>query len=160
MHKMLQDAIKNDVVLNWLNYSKASRYMASRCTDLDNARFLIGSKKIWGERIYIVKTLSYTFFDDIAFALLSNSSCMNFELHEFFHAPQNVHLKVSFTKKRAKKCKKRAKTCKTCKNVHLKCFWTLLKNVHCQGPCILRPCISRPYCISWTPRTKNSISKN
>ena len=25
-------------------------------------------------------------------------------------------------------------------------FWTLLKNVHCQGPCSLRPCISRPYC--------------
>ena len=57
---------------------------------------------------------------------------------------KKVHLKVSFTKKHAKTCKKRAKTCK---NVHLKCFWTLFKNVHCQGPCILRPCISRPYCI-------------
>ena len=32
------------------------------------------------------------------------------------------------------------------KNVHLKVFWTLFKNVHCRGPCILRPCISRPYC--------------
>ena len=68
MHKMLQDAIKNNVVLNWLNYSKASRYMASRCTDLDNVRFLIGSNKIWDELIYVVKTLSCTFFDDIAFA--------------------------------------------------------------------------------------------
>ena len=94
MHKMLQDAIKNNVVLNWLNYSKALRYMASRCTDLDNARFLIGSNKIWDEQIYVVKTLSCTFFDDIAFALLSNSSCMNFELHNFFHSPKNVHLKA------------------------------------------------------------------
>ena len=33
------------------------------------------------------------------------------------------------------------------KNVHLKVFWTLFKNVHCRGPCSLRPCISRPYCI-------------
>ena len=67
---------------------------------------------------------------------------------------KNVHLKVSFTKKHAKTCKNVQKTCKnvqkrakTCKNVHLKCFWILFKDVHCQGPCILRPCISRPYCI-------------
>ena len=33
--------------------------------------------------------------------------------------------------------------------MHLKCFWTLFKNVHCQGPCILRPCISRPYCSNF-----------
>ena len=33
------------------------------------------------------------------------------------------------------------------KFVHLKSFWTLFKNVHCQGLCSLRPCISRPYCI-------------
>ena len=70
----------------------------------------------------------------------------DFELHELFNPPKNVNLKVSFTKKPAKTCKKRAKTCKTCKNVYLKFFWTLFKNVHCQGPCILRPCISRPYC--------------
>ena len=31
--------------------------------------------------------------------------------------------------------------------VHHKCFWTLFKNVHCQGRCSLRPCILRPYCI-------------
>ena len=56
---------------------------------------------------------------------------------------KNVHLKYLLTKKRASQiliCQK------TCKNVHLKCFWILFKNVHCQGPCILRPCISRPYC--------------
>ena len=39
-------------------YRKASRYTASSCTDLDNARFLIGSKKIRDARIYVVKTLS------------------------------------------------------------------------------------------------------
>ena len=32
------------------------------------------------------------------------------------------------------------------KFVHLKLFWTQFKNVHLQGPCSLRPCISRPYC--------------
>ena len=34
------------------------------------------------------------------------------------------------------------------KFMHLKSFWTLFKKVHCQGPCSLRPCIWRPYCIS------------
>ena len=31
------------------------------------------------------------------------------------------------------------------KFVHIKFFWTLFKNVHCQGSCSLRWCISRPY---------------
>ena len=35
------------------------------------------------------------------------------------------------------------------KFVQLKYFWTQFKNVHLQGPCSLRPCISRPYCISF-----------
>ena len=43
-------------------YSKALRYTASSCTDLAGARFWIGSKKIWDERIYEVKTLSSTVF--------------------------------------------------------------------------------------------------
>ena len=42
-------------------------------------------------QIYLVKTLSCTGFDDLAFALLSNSSCMKFDLHKFFHSPKNVH---------------------------------------------------------------------
>ena len=71
------------------------------------------------------------------------------------YLPKNVHLKVSFTKKTCKNvqktCKNVQKRAKSCKNVHLKCFWTLFKNVHCQGPCILRPCISRPYCIILEP---------
>ena len=33
------------------------------------------------------------------------------------------------------------------KVVHVKFFWTQFKNVHLRGPCSLRPCISRPYCI-------------
>ena len=33
------------------------------------------------------------------------------------------------------------------KFVQLKCFWTQFKNVQLQGPCSLRPCISRPYCM-------------
>ena len=55
---------------------------------------------------------------------------------------------------------------KTCKNVYLKrkisknvllkYFWTQFKIVHCQGPCSLRLCISRPYCIS---EIKGSCSK-
>ena len=33
------------------------------------------------------------------------------------------------------------------KFVHLKFFWTQFKNMHLRGPCSLRLCISRPYCI-------------
>ena len=36
---------------------------------------------------------------------------------------------------------------KISKNVLLKFFWTQFKIVHCRGPCSLRPCISRPYCM-------------
>ena len=46
----------------YCRYSKASRYTALSCTDLAGARFWIGSKKIWDERIYEVKTLSSTLF--------------------------------------------------------------------------------------------------
>ena len=46
----------------WLRYSKASRYTASSCMDLAGAHFQIGSKNIWAERIYVVKTLSSTVF--------------------------------------------------------------------------------------------------
>ena len=49
-------------LLKIYNYSKASRYTASSCTDLADARFWIGSKNIWAERIYVVKTLSSTVF--------------------------------------------------------------------------------------------------
>ena len=59
----------------------------------------------------------------------------------------STHLSKN-VQKRAKMCKIVQKHAKTCKNVHLKYFWTQFKNVHLRGPCSLRPCISRPYCIS------------
>ena len=43
-------------------YSKASRFTASSWTNLDNARFWIGSKKIWDAWIFVAKTLSCTVF--------------------------------------------------------------------------------------------------
>ena len=49
------------------------------------------------------------------------------------------------------------KRAKTCKNVHLKYFWTQFKNVHLRGPCSLRPCILRPYC---SPDTKTAKDLN
>ena len=68
---------------------------------------------------------------------------------------KNVHLKYSFYQKRASQVLIYQKTCKNVylkrkisKNVLLKYFWTQFKIVHCQGPCSLRPCISRPYCIA------------
>ena len=44
--------------------------------------------------MYVVKTLSCTVFDDLAIALLSNSSCTNLELQEFFHSLKKVHLEA------------------------------------------------------------------
>ena len=48
------------------------------------------------------------------------------------------------------------------KFVQLKYFWTQFKNVHLQGPCSLRPCISRPYCtyITETDTTEHIIHSN
>ena len=76
---------------------------------------------------------------------------------------KNVHLKYSFYQKRASQVLIYQKTCKNVylkrkisKNVLLKYFWTQFKIVHCQGPCSLRLCISRPYCIS---EIKGSCSK-
>ena len=67
---------------------------------------------------------------------------------------KNVHLKYSFYQKRASQVLIYQKTCKNVylkrkisKNVLLKYFWTQFKNVHLRGPCSLRPCISRPYCM-------------
>ena len=49
------------------------------------------------------------------------------------------------------------KHAKTCKNMHLKYFWTQFKNVHLRGPCSLRPCISRPYCSSLCSSLADSV---
>ena len=44
-------------------YSKASRYMASSCTDLDNERFWIGSKNFWDTRFLIIFNWEARIFD-------------------------------------------------------------------------------------------------
>ena len=75
-------------------YSKALNYTSLSYTGLADAHFLIVSYKDWDKRIYAVKSLSYMFIDTFAVTLLSNSSCTNFEVHEFFHSPKNVHLKA------------------------------------------------------------------
>ena len=69
-----------------------------------------------------------------------------------------MYLKYSFIKTRAKMCKIVQIRAKTCKNVHLKYFGTQFKNVHLRGPCRLRPCISRPYCI-WTRKPSVLLKK-
>ena len=42
-------------------YSKASRYTASSCTDLDNTRFWIGSKNFWDARFLTIFPLAARF---------------------------------------------------------------------------------------------------
>ena len=60
------------------------------------------------------------------------------------HVAQNLLLDSAKARTSKKPCRLRFSLHQF---VHLKVFWTLFKNVHCQGPCSLRPCISRPYCI-------------
>ena len=50
-------------------YSKALRYMALSSTDLAAARLWIGSKTIWDERLYVVRTFK----------------CTNFEMNKFLY---------------------------------------------------------------------------
>ena len=72
-------------------YSRALSSTASSCTDLEDARFWIGSKNIWDERIYVVKNLSSTVFWSSCFYSMKLQ-----KLHEFWAA-----LFFSFPKKRA-----------------------------------------------------------
>ena len=44
------------------------------------------------------------FLDVLAFVLLNNPCCMNFELHNSLHSPQNMHLKALLYLKRDKSC--------------------------------------------------------
>ena len=48
--RTVQTPLRKEGPVKEVYYSKASRYTASRCTDLDNARFWIGSKNIWDAR--------------------------------------------------------------------------------------------------------------
>ena len=59
-------------------------------------------------------------------------------------ACKNVHLKYLFIKKRVSQEHSFFKNVQKCA---LQNFWTLFKNEHLRGPCSLRPCSSRPYCI-------------
>ena len=66
-------------------YSRASRYTASSCTDLDNARFWIGSKKFWDTRFlmnFIWDARIFDFFPkifwDARFFINCYLRCTNF----------------------------------------------------------------------------------
>ena len=60
-------------------YSKASRYTASSCTDLDSTRFWIGSKKPWDARFLINCYEMHVFWEA---RILKNIvfSCTDFDL--------------------------------------------------------------------------------
>ena len=59
-------------------------FNTSSYTDLDNARFWVGSKRFWDARIYVAKTLGWTVFWCSCLCLISSkSSYTNFELHKF-----------------------------------------------------------------------------
>ena len=66
-----------------LLYSKASRYTASSCTDLDNARFWIGSKNIWDAH-FLNCYLRCTFLNRVQ---------KKFEMHVFI---VNCYLRCTF----------------------------------------------------------------
>ena len=57
--------------------------------------FELGPKKFEMNEFMKWKPWAARFSDHLAFTLLSNKSCTNFELHEFFLSPKNVHLKAS-----------------------------------------------------------------
>ena len=56
--------------------------------------FELGPKKFEMNEFMKWKPWAAQFSDHLAFTLLSNKSCTNFELHEFFLSPKNVHLKA------------------------------------------------------------------
>ena len=56
--------------------------------------FELGPKKFEMNEFMKWKPWAARFSDHLAFTLLSNKSCTNFELHEFFLSPKNVHLKA------------------------------------------------------------------
>ena len=56
--------------------------------------FELGPKIFEMNEFTLWKPWTARFFDHPALTLLSNKSCTNFELHEFFLSPKNVHLKA------------------------------------------------------------------
>ena len=67
--------------------------MASRYTDLDNARFWIGSKKIWDARIYVVRALRCTNFWAARFFLSYTIVCFKKNLG-FSETDINSHTSI------------------------------------------------------------------
>ena len=115
------------------------------------------------------KALRCTFFGELK-SSCSSKLCMirSVVCNTVFKNKKSVQLKVSTLQQVfvylkylqcAKMCKNVQKCAKMCKNVHLKCFWILFKNVHCQGPCSLRPCISRPYCTLYVYHLTFKVSR-
>ena len=75
----------------------------------------------WGmKKLVELKFVQLLLLNRVKGKMIEKSCCSRFLLHKF------VQLKYFWTQ--------------------LKYFWTQFKNVHLQGPCSLRPCISRPYC--------------
>ena len=76
-------------------HSKALICTVFSCTGLADARFLIGSKKVWDTQIYLVKTLSYTFFFILLpspYLVIQVARILSYI--SFFIHPKNVHLKA------------------------------------------------------------------
>ena len=74
---------------------KTSWYTDSSHMDLAGACFRIWSKKKFGMKKFMKwKPWAAQFSYHFAFTLLSNKSCMNFELPEFLLSPKYVHLKA------------------------------------------------------------------
>ena len=75
-------------------YSKASRYTASSCMDLNNVRFWIGSKKFWNAWIYIVRTFRCTRFLYELFSLVYDFIwTIFFSLCDKSHSPETIDLR-------------------------------------------------------------------
>ena len=105
--------------------------------------YALSFKNILKENAFVLRYECFFRKDFISLWYLKcNNLCWLFS--SFLKAEKSTQFeKMKF---RAKSCKIVQLKWKWSKNVHLKVFWTLFKNVHCRGPCSLRPCISRPYC--------------
>ena len=68
-----------------LFYSKASRYTASSCTDLDSTRFWIGSKKPWDARFLINCYEMHVFWEErILMNIFFSCTDFGFKVHMFW----------------------------------------------------------------------------
>ena len=59
---------------------------------LETISWILKNVNVGVERLIVGYGVRFVY--SVAFALLSNSSCTNFELHESFHSPKSVHLKA------------------------------------------------------------------